>query len=184
MNKKQMDLLMKRCIFEPQKYSGVEPISIKKKKDIMFCLEFFGKKEVDNSLVKSLLTAAIMNKNEYEFDLLLMLLEHFNITKNYDLILAELLIQPWHHFHDRIAGILEFDKNEGIIDYLYQGALFSCDNLEYESDYCGFNRKCLYALARIGTKEAIEYIKKVSTSNNIIVSEYAKNILVKYNYTV
>ena len=81
-------------------------------------------------------------------------------------------VQPWHHLHDRIAGILEFNASENIIEYLYKGALYSCDNLEYESDYCEFNRKCLYALAKIGTKESINYIKEVLKNGNDIVYEH------------
>lgn len=108
---------------------------------------------------------------------MLMLLEHFNIINHFNEVLAKLLIQPWHHLHDRIAGILEFNASENIIEYLYKGALYSCDNLEYESDYCGFNRKCLYALAKIGTNESINYIKDVSKNGNDIVSNYAKSIL-------
>ncbi len=87
------------------------------------------------------------------------------------------MIQPWHHFHDRLAGILEFNTSEKIIEYLYKGTLYSCDNLAYESDYHGFNRKCLYSLAKIGTNESINYIKEVAKNNNIIIANYAKNIL-------
>ena len=181
MRKEQIDLLMKRLVFEPQKHRGIEPEQVKKKYDLRFCLAFFGKETVDIDLVHSLLEKGIHNQNEAELDLLLMLLEHFAITHHFDLILAKLLIQPWHHLHDRIANILEFDKNEETIAYLYQGALYRCDHLDYESDYCEFNRKCLYALAKIGTTSAIDYIKKVSISNNSIISYHAKSILVEFD---
>lgn len=65
---------------------------------------------------------------------------------------------------------------------MYKGALYSCDNLEYESDYCGFNRKCLYALAKIGTNESINFIKEVIKNGNHIVSNYAKKILEEYKF--
>ena len=177
MNKTQVNLLIKRCIYEPRKYKGCEPDSVKKKKDLIFCIDFFGREEFDNNLVESLISDSITNKNEEEFDLLLTLLEHFKNTKNFDLILAELLIQPWHHFHDRIATILEFDKNEDTIEFLCKGAFYRCDNLEYESDYCSFNRKCIYALAKIGTPEALNCIEKISASNKPIISNYAEYIL-------
>ncbi len=173
---------MKRLILEPQKYRFNEPETVKKNNDLDFCKVFFGKEEVDKGLIKELLIDSISNKNETELDLLLMLLEHFNIVESFNLIIAELLIQPWHHFHDRIAGILEFFPSEDIIEYMYKGALYSCDNLEYESDYCGFNRKCLYALARIGTNQSINYIKEVSRCNNMIIANHAKKILYEYGY--
>lgn len=177
MTKKQLDLLMNRLIIEPQKHRGIEPISIKENKDIKFCNEFFMKTGVDHGVVELLLKDAINAKNNLELDLILMLLAHFNITKDYDLILSSLLIQPWHSCHDRIASILEFDKNEETIEFLYLGALYRCDNLEYESDYYEFNRKCLYALKKIGTEQAINYIKKVANCDIKIVSNYAQRIL-------
>ncbi len=64
-----------------------------------------------------MLNDSILNKNENDLDLLLMLLEHFNIIKRFNLLLAELLIQLWHHFHDRIAGVLEFNASEGLIKF-------------------------------------------------------------------
>jgi hypothetical protein len=182
MNKKQKDSLIKRFIFEPQKYRLNEPEVVKKYNDVCFCKTFFGQEEVDETLIKELLVDSITNENESELDLLLMLLEHFDIVRDFDLIIAELLIQPWHHFHDRIAGVLGFFPREEITEYLYKGALYSCDNLEYESDYCGFNRKCLYALAKIGTKSSIDYIKKISLSSNLIIAKHATNILIEFGY--
>ncbi len=180
MTNRQEELLMKRFIDDPQKYRRNEPEVVKRINDVNFCKSFFNKDVVDENLVKILLDESILNKNESELDLILMLLEHFNIIKHFDLILAELLIQPWHHLHDRIAGDLEFDASENITEYLYKGALYRCDNLEYESDYCEFNRKCLYALAKIGTNKSINYIKEVSKSSNTIISNYAKSILMEY----
>lgn len=177
MTKEQIDLLTHRFIIEPQKYKLQEPDLIKQRKDLEFCQKFFNKSHVDIEIVRLLLVNSINCKNEFEVDLVLMLINHFDISDNFDMILAPLLVQPWHHLHDRIASILEFDKNEATIEYLYLGSLYRCDNLEYESDYCGFNRKCLYALAKIGTKESIDYIKKASSSDNPIISNHARNLL-------
>ena len=179
MNKEQIDLLIKRFVFEQQKYRFNEPELVKRNNDLCFCKAFFGKEQVDESCIKQLLIDSILNKNETELDLLLMLVEHFNVVKSCNVIIAELLIQPWHHLHDRIAGILEFCPSEDIIEHLYKGALYYCDNLEYESDYCGFNRKCLYALSKIKTKEAICYLKEIATKSTTIVAAYAKDILAK-----
>ena len=109
------------------------------------------------------------------------LFEHFELTCYIDEIIAPLLIQPWHHFHDTIARILEYDKNEKTIDFLFKGATYTCDNLDYESDYCGFNRKCIYALLKIGTKQAIDNIKQITCYKNKIISEIAQHIVKKHN---
>ena len=180
MNKKQKELLIWRFISAPRKYQGNEPAPTRLINDKSFCSSFFPDGKMDKFLFVSLLTESISKKDELELDLLLMLLEHFDLIKKFDLILAELLIQPWHHFHDRLARMLEFNASEKIIDNLYKGAIYRCDNLEYESDYCEFNRKCLYALAKIGTSESIDCIKDVANSKNTIISNHAKKILHEY----
>ena len=173
----QLKLLIQRLIKDPQKYNRIEPERVKEKKDRIFCKEFFGQEGIHHTYVIELLRDSIDSHNELELDLLLMLLTHFNSVKYYCTILAPLLIQPWHHLHDRIVGMLEFESEEQIIDYLYQGSMYRCDNLEYESNYCEFNRKCLYALAKIGTHKAINYIKTVSTCENCIIANHALKII-------
>ena len=176
----QLNLLMQRFIKDPQKYNGVEPQGVKAKNDCNFCKEFFGHDAVNHVYVMELLNDSIDTKNELELDLLLMLLSHFHCVNHYCVTLAHLLIQPWHHLHDRIAGMLEGVSDERVIDFLYQGSMYRCDNLEYESDYCEFNRKCLFALAKIGTQDAIKSIKNVSDIDNLIIANHALEIIAQY----
>lgn len=184
MNNQERNLIYWRLIDNWDKYEGLEPVYIKKSLDRKFCKKFTVNPIESPSYIVQLLITSISEKNESDLELLIGLSEHFEITRYIDEVIAPLIIQPWHHFHDRIASILEFDKNEKTVKYLYRGALYSCDNLEYESDYFGFNRKCLYALAKIGTREAIDYIKKVSICDNPVVSTYAKHILVEFDFKV
>ena len=177
----QLNIFMQRFIKDPQKYNGVEPQAVKVKNDLIFCKKLFGNEKVNYTYVMELLNDAIFTKNELELDLLLMFLSHFQCVNYYCITLSKLLIQSWHHFHDRIAGMLEFDADERIIEILRQAAMYRCDNLEYESDYCEFNRKCLYALARIGTQDAIKSIKDVSCVNNPIIAKHALMIMKQYN---
>lgn len=182
MNEGQINLLAKRLIKETQEYAGIEPDAVKQKRDLKFCRKFFVQDRPDLTAIENLLGDAISSQNEHELDLLLMLLEHFDITCEYGSVLAPLLIQPWHHLHDRIASVLEFVADEATAECLYLGALYTCENLEYESDYRGFNRKCLYGLAKIGNDKAIEYILKVSKCDDSTVAEYAAEIMIKYSF--
>lgn len=179
----QLNLLMQRFIKDPQKYNGVEPQRVKAKNDCNFCKALFGHAEVNYTYVMELLNDSICTQNELELDLLLMFLSHFHCVNRYCITLAHLLIQPWHHFHDRIASMLEFESDERVIEFLYQGSMYRCDNLEYESDYCEFNRKCLFALAKIGTQEAIKSIKNVSKVENPIIANHALKIIEQYGLT-
>ncbi len=177
----QLNLLMQRFIKDPQKYNGVEPQRVKEKNDYNFCKALFGHKEVSYAYVMELLNDSISTQNELELDLLLMLLSHFHCVNRYSITLAHLLIQPWHHLHDRIAGMLEFEYDERIIEFLHQGSMYRCDNLEYESDYCEFNRKCLFALANIGTPDAICYLKAASGCENSIIASHALKIIKEFD---
>ncbi len=179
----QLSLFIQRFINDPQKYNGVEPQRIKAENDCNFCKALFGHKEVNYAYVMDLLNGSISTKNELELDLILMLLSHFHCVSHYCVILAPLLIQPWHHLHDRIASMLEYDADERIIEILRQAAVYRCGNLEYESDYCEFNRKCLFALAKIGTQDAIKSIKDVSDVDNPIIANHALKIMKQFNLT-
>ena len=176
MKSEQINLLITRLIRETKKYNGVEPDNIKQIKDRDFCLNFFGSVTADVQGVDLLVNDSIISQNESELELLIMLIDHFNITKYFGKTIAPLVIESWHHLHDRIARILMFDKNPETTDYLYKGATYHCDNLEYQSDYCEFNRKCMYGLYNINTEYSILLLKSLVDSNEIIAN-IAKNIL-------
>ena len=175
MNQKERKLIYSRLI--NQYHDGEEPLKIKKLLDNKFRKKFTVDPLKEPSYIVHLTELAISEKNDEDLDLLISLCEHFEITKHIDEVIAPLLIQPWHNQHDRIALILEFDQNEATIDWLFLGATYTCDNLDYQSDYCEFNRKCLYALSKIGTEKALNYIKEVSACSNTIIAEHAKNFL-------
>lgn len=177
MTSEQRALLHNRLISIPIKYHGIEPTAVRIKEDQAFCESFFGSSKIDLNTITVLFDQTISCRSEIDLDYLLMLITHFNLTLSFDLQIAPLLIQPWHHFHDNIAEILEFDRNPQTANYLYLGATYTCENLDYESDYRGFSIKCLYALLKIGTPESLQYIKKLAASEHIMVSEYAKKIL-------
>ena len=181
MTQKQRELLLDKFVNDIQR-NRKKKKALTNNSDLDFIRAFFEEEKIDEEEIRRLLIEAISDNCEEDFDLLLSLLEHFNLVRNYTLILAPLLIQPWHHFHDRIAAILEFNVDSRIVDFLFKGALYRCENLEYESDYCEFNRKCLFALAKIGTIEAINRIKEVEKLGNSIVAGYAHSILVIYKF--
>lgn len=149
--------------------------------DEEFCQTFFKSDMVDNDFVAMLLKEAIENKDATELDLILMLIEHFTAEQQHQLEMAKLLLSSWHSMHDRIAGLLNNQPSDEIVYYLYRGATFRCDNLDYESDYCEFNRKCLYALAKNGSGKSKEYIKLVSQLENKIIANHALKIMDEFN---
>ena len=135
----------------------------------------------DYKTVSVMLNEAIVDRSDKKLDQVLSLIEHLNVEKQYQVDLAKLLTLPWHHFHDRVAGLLNNDPDDEILQYLYEGALFRCDNLDYESDYCEFNRKCLFALLKNGSIASREYIRRVTKCENKIIADHAAMIIEKYS---
>ena len=180
MNEKERKLLDWRLVTCALKYRAGEPDDIRIKLDNQFLAEFTVNVLERPDYLVQLAEDAIHDQNEYDLDLVITLAEHFEITRYIDEVLASLLIQPWHHFHDNIARILEFDHNEKTAEYLLQGATYTCDHLDYESDYCEFSRKCLYALLKIGTPKTLQYIRDVACCDHPIIANHAKTLIKKY----
>lgn len=56
--------------------------------------------------IKELLTFAIQYRNNDKLDLIITLIEHFDVIVEFDLIVSSLLIEPRLNCHDTIARIL------------------------------------------------------------------------------
>lgn len=177
MNPKQFELLETRLITQVIQYNGRgEPPAVKEKNDREFCEAFFNQNNIDIKTIENLLTESIQSQNNFELDLLLMLLEHFEIVSHFVPIFAPQLIQPWHTFHDRIARLLMEEKKPETTRLLYQGATYCCENLDYQSDYNEFNKKCIHGLYNIGTTEAKNCLEELCKNENKNISAAAEKL--------
>lgn len=145
------------------------------------CQKMFGTLAPDDKMISIALNEAIDSRSDETLDLILTLIERFNMEKQLQVGLAGLLTLPWHHFHDRVAGLLNNAPGDEILPQLYDGATFRCDNLDYESDYFEFNRKCIYALLKNGSEKSYEYIRILAKCENKIVADYAAEIIEEYD---
>lgn len=177
MSPHEIELLKQRLIIQPQEYRGMEPQDVKKKNDQQFCKCFFGNANTDNGYISSLFDTSIATQNEMELDYLLLLLEHFGITKLFTIQLAPLLVQPWHHMHDTLARLLMQCADPQTARHLFQGSSYYCENLEYQSDYGEFNRKCMHGLKNINTDESIHFLRLLATHESSIIKKLAQEIL-------
>ncbi len=162
-----------------EKYNGMEPQQIKKDLDDKFCKEFTVNPIENHEYLIELLKQAIEEKDKYDIESIVALIAHFGYYAEILDLIGPLLTEPWHHMHDSIAMGLEFEANPKTINYLYQGAQYRCENLEYESDYCEFNRKCIWGLWKIGTEDAIEKIRSLSSFPNEVIKNHALAMLKK-----
>jgi len=91
-------------------------------------------------------------------------------------LLARALLMPWHARHEDVARALQELRDPVAVDALFEAALAKHDYLEY--DNClGLARKCIWALADIGTVDAKRRLERLAASENKAISGYAQRRL-------
>jgi hypothetical protein len=90
--------------------------------------------------------------------------------------LLALLAMPGHYYHEDIIGILQRIKDARSVDAIYEATLEYHSYLEYD-EFSGLARKCTWALADIGNKEAYEKLKLLAANSNTHVAGYAQKRL-------
>lgn len=91
-------------------------------------------------------------------------------------VLNKLIISTWHEQHENIAMLLQKNRNELSINYLYEAINLKLAYLDWDDNYA-FGVKCIWALGGIGTKEAKEKLKILAESKNKIIKDNAINQL-------
>jgi hypothetical protein len=86
----------------------------------------------------------------------------------------DLFEQNWHKLHENLASWFQQKKNPLAIELLYKTAFREdLDVFEYKP----LARKCVWALADIGTIEAKKYLLKMSKSGDKIIEGFAQKRL-------
>jgi hypothetical protein len=124
--------------------------------------------------VIQLLQQAYHDRHAHDVESALILLFHFPPTADYIPLLCELLVADFHNRHEDIIRILQDAADARAVPFLRQAALLkpSLDYLNYD-DYGGYYRKCFWALAAIGTLDAIAVLQDFTTSEDPSISEQA-----------
>ncbi len=115
-------------------------------------------------------------KNREADDVECALYEEITIDDGCTEILVQLLECDWHHSHEDIALTLQKLKDPKAIKALQQSAETKFDYLAYDNSEA-FARKCIWALADIGTEEAKQALNEISASSNNVVAGYAQKRL-------
>jgi len=103
------------------------------------------------------------------------LVDDTDFSKNgssYIEILCQLLKEEWHIKHEDIVSILEDIKDPKAIDILYDIAQRKFNYYIRDEKY-PLARRCIWALWKIGTEEAIYKIKLLSKFDDEDVQKYA-----------
>jgi hypothetical protein len=124
------------------------------------------------------MTAESLNAEEIES--LLTLAGELIATQEGIDVLTRLLSLPNHTRHEDIIGLLQHLKEPRTVDALYTAALVKHDYLAYDDSF-GLARKCTWALADIGTPEAISRLRTLAEHSNAQIAEYAKKRLDRWD---
>jgi len=124
------------------------------------------------------LKKAFFEKNSEAIEQLIDDIDFSENVSDYTEILCQLLVADWHIKHEDIAFILEDIRDPLAVDYLYIAAQKNLEYLSYD-DSRQLAKKCIWALWKIGTEEAIAKIEQLATFEDNIVRGYAVNQLNK-----
>lgn len=96
----------------------------------------------------------------------------FGITDEYLDVLLELATAPWHERHEDIVDALAILKSPKSVDTLVRAATTSYPYRDYDQ-FNSLGVKCVYALAKIGTPEAVAGLRKLKNSGDPNVAREA-----------
>ena len=88
-------------------------------------------------------------------------------------ILCQLLEEDWHIEHEDIVSIFEDIREPKSIDALYKTAQKKQFDYYIRDEDYPLARRCIWALWKIGTEEAIDKIRLLSTFDAEEVQKYA-----------
>lgn len=138
-----------------------------------FIKKYFKDLPCTDEYVSNLIEKGIGNKSDILVEEAVVLLYTGVFSINlFTVKLCELLNYTWHTKHEDIAMLLENIAAPDTVDCLYKVVELKFDYLDYDDTY-QFARKCVKALSRIGTEEAIDKLKMLTLSKTKEIAAYA-----------
>jgi hypothetical protein len=128
-------------------------------------------------IIESELRAALVSRDADTVECALTLASAFRVlTAGLGPVLAELILVPWHHQHEDIAHALQQLRVPTTVDALAKAALVKYECLAYDDSHA-FARKCTWALADIGTREARAHLERLARADDSEIAAYAQKRL-------
>lgn len=94
--------------------------------------------------------------------------------------LARLLLEDWHERHEDIVFELGLIGDPCTVDAIARAAVIPFKHLVEWNNLHEFQRKCAYALARIGTAESRTVLETLASHADPYLKEYGKEGLEKW----
>ena len=115
---------------------------------------------------------ALLSREPYEVEKSLMPLYQLSEIGEFINDLIELLNEGFHFKHEDIVRLFQEAKDPRTCQILKETTFKKFGYLNYDDSF-GLARKCIWALADIGTSEAKNFLKEISETSNDIISKYA-----------
>lgn len=124
-------------------------------------------------LALRLLEEATQKQSAGELEAALSIGFTFGFTVEHVPMLCRLLHVDWHSQHEDIVSTLQGLKDPRAVDALYGAAFVKHEYLAYD-EFFGLARKCTWALADIGTADALVKLQLLAASDNSVIAGYAQ----------
>lgn len=100
----------------------------------------------------------------------------FDMLKDFPAVLCPILKEDWHASHEYIVAIIDEQRYEPGIDFLYDAAI-----REYpypiKDEFSSLGKKCAWALAGFGTEYALEKLQLLTHADDPNVAERARQLI-------
>jgi hypothetical protein len=127
-----------------------------------------------------LFESAITNRNSAEIEKAIIQTSQILNPEEFENYLSKLLTLDWHFSHEDIALTLQQIGSQNSVDALFNASTKKFKYLEYD-DSKAFARKCIWAIADIGSNKAKEILVELSKNEDVEIAEYAKKRIGNWN---
>jgi HEAT repeat protein len=95
-------------------------------------------------------------------------------------VLSRYLLEDWHELHEDIVFELGLIGDPSSVGFIAKAVLIPFKHLTEWGNLHEFQRKCAYALARIGTPEARSALQTLAADSDPFLREYGEEGLQKW----
>lgn len=120
-----------------------------------------------------MLARALRDRDATGVEFGLYLGHRFGISEEYLDVLIELATAPWHERHEDVVDALAKLKSPKSVDTLVRTAMTSLRYRDYD-EFNSLGVKCVHALAKIGTKEAVAGLRALMGSGDENLEQEAR----------
>jgi hypothetical protein len=161
---------------EIEKQKLVWELALKRISEHEFVLRYGVNFRNDQTQLLGELEQALASRNPNNVEAALILGALFGWPQSSEIVLCRLLEEEWHTRHEDIAFTLQQLHPACAVEPLYRAVTKNLEYLAYDNG-AALARKCIYALAAIGTADAKENLVALTNSNVEHVRSYAQRAL-------